>query len=438
MSAAAKSPAKKSRLGTWIAVAMVLGAVTGHLVHVLSPDTATARAVAGYFSVLTDVFLRLIKMVIAPLVFSTLVAGMAGHKQGGAGRIGLKAIGWFLTASLVSLLLGLFFVNLLQPGRDLGLPLPDAGAATNLKTSALNLKDFVTHLVPRSFFEAMAGNEILQILVFSIFFGAALSSFKDETAATIVRLLQELVHVMLKLTGLVMRFAPVGVFGAIASAIGVQGLGVLATYGRFIGSFYLGLAALWLTLLGAGWLVLRGRTLELVRRIREPMMIAFSTSSSEAAYPKTMEALERFGVAERITGFVLPLGYSFNLDGSMMYQAFAVIFIAQAYGIDLPISTQLTMLLVLMITSKGIAGVSRASLVVVAATAPMFNLPEAGLLLIMGIDQFLDMGRTATNVLGNSIAAAAVARWEGALGPARPEGAEADPEPARAAAATAG
>jgi len=421
MTAPAAAPRRKSRLGTWIAGAMVVGIVTGHLVHVLSPDPATTKTIAGYFSLLTDIFLRLIKMVIAPLVFSTLVAGMAGHKEGGAGRIGMKAMGWFVTASVVSLLLGLLLVNVLQPGRNLGLPLPPADATTNLKTTALNLKDFVTHLVPRSFFEAMAGNEILQILVFSIFFGVALSAFKDETAATITKILQELVHVMLKLTGIVMLAAPMGVFGAIASAIAVQGLGVLATYGRFIGSFYLGLAALWLVLFAAGWLVLRGRALELVRRIREPMMIAFSTSSSEAAYPKTMEALERFGVSERITGFVLPLGYSFNLDGSMMYQAFAVIFIAQAYGIDLPVSTQLTMLAVLMVTSKGIAGVARASLVVVAATAPMFNLPEAGLLLIMGIDQFLDMGRTATNVLGNSIASAVVARWEGALGPATPE-----------------
>ena len=421
MTAPAAAPRRKSRLGTWIAGAMVVGIVTGHLVHVLSPDAATTKTIAGYFSLLTDIFLRLIKMVIAPLVFSTLVAGMAGHKEGGAGRIGMKAMGWFLTASVVSLLLGLLLVNVLQPGHNLGLPLPPADATTNLKTTALNLKDFVAHLVPRSFFEAMAGNEILQILVFSIFFGAALSAFKDETAATITKILQELVHVMLKLTAIVMLAAPLGVFGAIASAIAVQGLGVLATYGRFIASFYLGLAALWLVLFAAGWLVLRGRALELVRRIREPMMIAFSTSSSEAAYPKTMEALERFGVSERITGFVLPLGYSFNLDGSMMYQSFAVIFIAQAYGIDLPVSTQLTMLAVLMVTSKGIAGVARASLVVVAATAPMFNLPEAGLLLIMGIDQFLDMGRTATNVLGNSIAAAVVARWERALGPATPE-----------------
>jgi Na+/H+-dicarboxylate symporter len=420
MAAPAAAPRRKSRLGTWIAGAMVVGIVTGHLVHVLSPDPATTKTIAGYFSLLTDIFLRLIKMVIAP---SSLDAGgRYGRAQGGRGRAHRdEGDGVVRHRERGLLLLGLLLVNVLQPGRDLGLPLPPADATTNLKTTTLNLKDFVTHLVPRSFFEAMAGNEILQILVFSIFFGAALSAFKDETAATITKILQELVHVMLKLTGIVMLAAPMGVFGAIASAIAVQGLGVLATYGRFIGSFYLGLAALWLVLFAAGWLVLRGRALELVRRIREPMMIAFSTSSSEAAYPKTMEALERFGVSERITGFVLPLGYSFNLDGSMMYQSFAVIFIAQAYGIHLPVSTQLTMLAVLLVMSKGIAGVARASLVVVAATAPMFNLPEAGLLLIRGIDPFLDMGRTATNVLGNSIAASVVARWEGALGPATPE-----------------
>ena len=421
MSAPSGAPAKKSRLGTWIAVAMVLGVIAGHLIHELAPNPAAAQAIAGYLSILTDIFLRLVKMVIAPLVFATLVAGMVGTKGGGAGRIGLKAMAWFVTASVVSLLLGLVLVNLLHPGRSLGLPLPAADATTNLKASSLNLKDFITHLVPRSFFEAMSGNEILQILVFSLFFGVALSSFKDETAATMVKLLQELVHVMLRLTGIVMKTAPLGVFGAIAAAIATQGLGILLTYGRFIASFYLGLAVLWVVLFVAGSVVLRGRSLALVRRIREPMMIAFATSSSEAAYPKTMQALERFGVSERITGFVLPLGYSFNLDGSMMYQAFAVIFIAQAYGIDLPVSKQLTMMLVLMITSKGIAGVARASLVVVAATAPMFNLPEAGLLLIIGIDVFLDMGRTATNVLGNSIATAVVARWENALGPAAEE-----------------
>jgi Na+/H+-dicarboxylate symporter len=414
---------KTPKLTTWILVSMALGIVVGFACHELSPDAKVAAEIAGYFSILTDVFLRLIKMVIAPLVFSTLVAGITSMGDAKAvGRIGLKALGWFITASFVSLLLGLLLVNVIEPGQSLHLPLPDVGASTNLKTSSLNLRDFIAHVFPRSFFESMAQNEILQILVFSIFFGFAIGSFKDETAATIVRLIQELVHVMLKVTDYVMRLAPMGVFGAIASAIATQGLGVLVTYGKFIGGFYLGLAVLWTVLATAGWLFLGRSVLTLLRLIREPIMIAFSTASSEAAYPKTMEQLERFGVKDRITGFVLPLGYSFNLDGSMMYQSFAILFIAQAYGIDIPLGTQLTMLLVLMVTSKGIAGVARASLVVVAATAPMFNLPEAGLLLIMGIDQFLDMGRTATNVIGNSIATAVVAKWEGELGAPQPGG----------------
>jgi Na+/H+-dicarboxylate symporter len=350
------------------------------------------------------------------------VAGIARTGDTKAvGRIGLKALGWFITASLVSLLLGMLLVNVLQPGRDLGLPLPEADAATNLKTHAINLKEFITHVFPQSIFESMARNEILQILVFSVFFGFAIGSLKDQTAETIVKSIEELVHVMLKITDFVMRFAPVGVFGAMASAITLQGIGVLATYGKFMGGFYLGLVLLWGVLIAVGYLFLSRSMLTLLKLIRDPMMIAFSTASSEAAYPKTMEALERFGVRDRITGFVLPLGYSFNLDGSMMYMAFASIFIAQAYGIALPLSTQVTMLLVLMVTSKGVAGVPRASLVVVAATAPMFNLPEAGLLLIMGIDQFLDMGRTATNVVGNSIATAVLAKWEGELGSPEPE-----------------
>ncbi|MBP2675932.1 MAG: Proton/glutamate symport protein or Sodium/glutamate symport protein [Deltaproteobacteria bacterium] len=401
---------------------MVLGIGAGYLCNRLAPDAGASKEIAGYFSILTDVFLRLIKMIIAPLVFSTLVAGIArtGDTKT-VGRIGLKALGWFITASLVSLLLGMLFVNVLQPGLDLGLPLPEADAATNLKTHAINLKEFITHVFPQSIFESMAKNEILQILVFSVFFGFAIGSLKDQTAETIVKSIEELVHVMLKITDLVMRFAPVGVFGAMAAAITTQGIGVLATYGKFIGGFYFGLIVLWIVLIGVGYLFLSRSMITLLKLIREPMMIAFSTASSEAAYPKTMEALGKFGVKDRITGFVLPLGYSFNLDGSMMYMAFASIFIAQAYGIALPLSTQVTMLLVLMVTSKGVAGVPRASLVVVAATAPMFNLPEAGLLLIMGIDQFLDMGRTATNVVGNSIATAVIAKWEGELGAPEPE-----------------
>lgn len=416
---------KTNKLTVWIMVAMLLGVLVGYLCHALAPDAKAAAEIAGYFSIVMDVFLRLIKMIIAPLIFATLVSGMT-HMSGGdaVGRIGLKAVGWFVLASLTSLMLGMLFVNLLQPGHALNLPLPEASASTNLKTAALNLKDFITHVFPKSFAEAMANNEILQILVFSLFFGSALSVIPDKTGQVLKRSIEELVEVMLKVTNYVMRFAPFGVFAAVAGAITVQGLGVLVTYGKFIGSFYLGLMALWLVLCGIGYWFLKDSVFRLLKLIREPMMLAFSTASSEAAYPKTMEQLEKFGVDNKITGFVLPLGYSFNLDGSMMYQAFAALFIAQAYGINMPLSQQITMLLVLMVSSKGMAGVPRGSLVVVAAILPMFNLPEAGLLLIMGIDQFLDMGRTATNVIGNSLATAVIAKWEGGIQEPPPDAGE--------------
>jgi Na+/H+-dicarboxylate symporter len=406
----------KLKLTTWIMIAMILGIVAGYICNVAAPDAKTAKDIAGYFNVVTDVFLRLIKMIIAPLVFATLVAGIASTGDSKAvGRIGLKAMAWFVTASLVSLGLGLVMVGILRPGENLGLPLPDAGAATNLKTASLNVKDFITQVFPKSVFEAMANNNILQILVFALFFGFAISTFKDQRAKTIVGLMDELVHVMLRLTDFVMRLSPFGVFAAVASVITTQGLGVLLTYGKFIGGFYLALALLWVVQIAVGYVILKGPVWTLLRLIREPIMIAFSTASSEAAYPKTMEQLEKFGVKNNITGFVLPLGYSFNLDGSMMYQAFAALFIAQAYGVSLSLGQQITLLLVMMVSSKGIAGVPRASLVVVAAVLPMFGLPEAGLLLILGIDQILDMGRTATNVIGNSLATAVVAKWEGEL-----------------------
>jgi Na+/H+-dicarboxylate symporter len=417
---------KSSKLTTWILIGMVLGIVVGYACNIMAGNPNTAKEIAGYFAIVTDIFLRLIKMIIAPLVFATLVSGMASMGDSKAvGRIGLKALGWFVTASLISLFLGLLFVGLLQPGHALNLPLPEAGAATSLKTSSLNLKDFITHVFPRSIFEAMAQNEILQILVFSLFFGFALGSFKDPVGTSLTNSIEALVHVMLKVTGYVMYFAPVAVFAAVAGAITVQGMGILATYGKFIGSFYLGLLVLWAILVAVGYMFLKSSVFRLLKLIREPVLLAFSTASSEAAYPKTMEQLEKFGVKDRIIGFVLPLGYSFNLDGSMMYQAFAALFIAQAYGVPMSIGQQLTMLLVLMVSSKGMAGVPRGSLVVVAAVLPMFNLPEAGLLLIMGIDHFLDMGRTATNVIGNSIATAVVAKWEGGLGEPQEEAPEA-------------
>lgn len=409
---------KMNRLTTMIMIAMVLGVIVGYACNTLAGSPAEAKEIASYFGILTDIFLRLIKMIIAPLVFATLVVGLSGMGDSKTvGRIGAKALGWFVVASLCSLTLGLIFANLLQPGTNLGIPLPEVGSAVGLKTSALNLKDFITHVFPRNFFEAMAANEILQILVFSVFFGLALGHLHNQAARSLVSTMEEVVHVMLKVTDYVMRFAPIGVFGAVAGIITTQGLGMLAVFGKLLMSFYIALAVLWLVLIAAGYFVLGKEIFRLLKLVRSPMLLGFSTASSESAYPKLMEQLEKFGVKDRITGFVLPLGYSFNLDGSMLYCAFAALFIAQTYGIDLSLGMQITMLLVLMISSKGVAGVPRSSLVVVAAVMPMFGLPEAGLLLILGIDHFLDMGRTATNVLGNAIATAVVAKWENGIDP---------------------
>ena len=424
----------KFKLTTWIFIAMLLGIGVGWMCHNFLPTPESAKTVAGYISLFTDVFLRLIKMIIAPLVFSTLVVGIAhmGDTKS-IGRIGLKTMGWFVTASLMSLVLGMVLVNVLRPGDSLNLPLPDASASTNLKTASLSLKEFVTHLVPKSVFEAMANNEILQIVVFSVFFGAAAASF-GEKAGVVIDWVEQVSHVMLKITGYVMALAPIAVFAAMASIVTTQGLGILWTYGKFMGEFYFGIVILWGLLAVAGFLFLGPRIARLIALIREPILLAFSTASSEAAYPKTLEQLERFGASKKITSFVLPLGYSFNLDGSMMYCTFAVLFIAQAYGIHLDATQQITMLLILMVTSKGMAGVPRASLVVIAATLATFNIPEAGLLLIMGIDQFLDMGRSATNVVGNSIATAVVAKWEGELKPEREAQADVDADSGVAAA----
>jgi Na+/H+-dicarboxylate symporter len=409
---------RSQRLTTVILIGMILGIAVGYACHEVWPDKATATEIAGYISLITEIFLRLIKMIIAPLVFSTLVVGVA-HMGDPAtvGRIGAKALLWFVCASLVSLLLGLLLVDLLRPGANLDLPLPDVGTATNLKVASLSLKDFVTHLVPSSIFKAMADNEILQIVIFSLLFGVACAAL-GERAHTIIQGIEELSHVILKLTGYIMGLAPLAVFASMAAIVTTQGLGILVTYGKFIVEFYLGLVLLWCLLVLVGFGFFGRHIFRLVSLVREPFLLAFSTASSEAAYPKMMEALVLFPVTRKIVSFVLPMGYSFNLDGSMMYCTFATMFIAQAYNITLPLSQQITMLLLLMLTSKGMAGVPRASLVVIAATLSSFNLPEAGLLLIIGIDQFLDMGRSATNVIGNSLATAVVAKWEGERLPA--------------------
>ncbi|MFL6753503.1 MAG: dicarboxylate/amino acid:cation symporter [Sphingomicrobium sp.] len=410
------------RLTRYILIALVLGLITGWAINSAIDDGTPASAdrlksIADYLSIVTTLFLRLIKMIIAPLVFSTLVSGIAHMGDVAAlGRVGVRSLAWFILASLVSLTLGLLLVSLLQPGVGLNLPLPPATAASGVETAAFNLKDFISHLVPASIFEAMSTNEILPIVIFSIFFGVALTAV-GERGKPLVRGVEALVRVMLQVTDYVMRFAPFAVFTAVASALAERGPEIIATLGKFVGSFYLGLFILWAVLVGAAFVIVGPRTRHLVRYIRDPVVLAFSTASSEAAYPRTLEALDRFGVPPRIASFVLPLGYSFNLDGSMMYMTFATIFIAQAYGIDLTLGQEITMLLVLMITSKGMAGVPRASLVVIAATMSMFRIPEAGLLLILAVDHFLDMGRSATNVVGNAVAASVVARWEGDLDP---------------------
>ncbi|HWW07324.1 dicarboxylate/amino acid:cation symporter [Collimonas sp.] len=413
---------KLNKLTTWIFLALVLGVVVGYACNLAAPDAKAAKEIAAYFSVLADIFLRMVKMIIAPLVFATLVAGITSVGDGKAvGRIGIKALGWFVTASFVSLLLGFCFAHLLHPGLSMHLPLPEVGVVTNLKTASLNFKTFIVNIFPKSIVEAMSGNEVLQIVIFSLFFGFALNTVKGTARDLIVDIVNGLVHVMIKVTDYVMLAAPLGVFAAVAAAITVQGLAVLSTYAALVSSFYVGLASLWLVLIAAGYFFLKKRVFRLLGLIKEPILIAFSTASSEAAYPKTLEQLDKFGVKREVSGFVLPMGYAFNLDGSMMYQAFAMIFIIHAYGIEMSLSTQFIMLLVLMVSSKGMAGVSRASLVVVAATLPLFGLPESALLLIMGIDVFLDMGRTATNVVGNSLATAIIAKWEGKLGPETPE-----------------
>jgi Na+/H+-dicarboxylate symporter len=372
----------------------------------------TLKQVLEYISIFTEIFLSLIKMIIAPLVFSTLVVGVA--KLGdikSVGRIGGKTMLWFISASFISLMLGCLLVNLFQPGLMMNIEKPSALMETGIDKGAMTFKGFITHIVPHNAIESMAKNEILQIVVFSLLFGIATAAI-GKPGEVLIKALDAVGHVMLKITGMVMYLAPFAVFAAMASVVAKKGLGVLATYALFIGEFYLGLLLLWIILFAVGYLLLKRRVKTLFSRIKEPLLIAFSTASSESAYPKLMEELERFGCNNKIVSFTLPLGYSFNLDGSMMYMTFASLFIAQSYGIDMPIGQQMLMLLTLMVTSKGIAGVPRASLVVIAGTLATFGIPEAGLLLLFGVDHVLDMGRSATNVVGNAVATVAVSKWE--------------------------
>jgi Na+/H+-dicarboxylate symporter len=397
-----------------IVAGLLLGIVTGYAVHVtLAP--ARAGSFAEGADLLPFAFLRLIRMIIAPLVFTTLVAGIA--KMGDIatiGRIGGQTLGLFMVASVVSLVLGLALVELLQPGRMTTLQLPPADAASGVAANAMTMRGFIEHLLPTSILDAMARNEVLQIVVFSLFFGTAMAAL-GERCRLLLDGIGALAQVMLKVTGYVMLFAPLAVFGSLAATVAREGLGILGVYGAFIAEFYVGLVLLWLLIIGSGVALVGRRALRLIHDIREPVLLAFSTASSEAAYPATLRALERFGCSNRVASFVLPMGYSFNLMGSMMYCSFALMFLAQLYGVHMGLGRQVTLMLILLLASKGMAGVPRAGLVVVAATVTQVGIPEAGVLLLAGADHFLDMGRTATNVVGNSIATAIVARWQGEL-----------------------
>jgi Na+/H+-dicarboxylate symporter len=422
------------RLTLYILVGMVLGVVVGQIVNASVDPLVVKEQVAPWFKLLSDIFLNLIKMLVAPLVLSTIVVGIAHMGDSTAlGRIGVRAITWFITASLISIGLGLLMVNLFQPG--VGAPIPDAATAASAVGEVKELKatEFLLSIFPKNAFEAMATNNILQILVFSIFAGVALSAIGEKGSA-LVRGADALAEMMLQITGYVMRYAPIAVFAALANVVAQSGLGILGTYLTLLVEFYFSLAVLWAILLSIGAVFLGRRIWTLIRYIRQPMMIAFSTASSEAALPKLFEQLDRFGVPRRISGFMLPLGYSFNLDGSMMYMSFATIFIAQAYGLDLSMTTQIMILLTLMISSKGIAAVPRASLVVITGTLAMFGLPVEGVAIILAIDQFLDMGRTATNVVGNAVATSVITKWEGMLEVEEPEFVEHPHAPAHTAA----
>ncbi len=403
-----------SNLTVQILISMILGVVLGVFIH-NNYNSDFTKEFGDTIKILATVFIRLVQMIIAPLVFTTLVVGIA--KLGDVktvGRIGGKALGWFFSASFISLVIGLFWVNILQPGVGLNLSNIDLSTAKEVteKTQNFSAQNFIEHIFPKSIFEAMANNEILQIVIFSIFFGLAAASIGTH-AKPVINALDKTSHIILKMVNYVMKFAPIGVFGAIAGVFAIKDLNELViTYIKFFSSFLVGISTLWIFLLIIGFVFLGKRMKSLLNHIVSPLIIAFGTTSSEAVFPKLTEELERFGVKDKIVSFMLPLGYSFNLDGSMMYMTFASIFIAQAYDVHLDLGTQLTMLLVLMLTSKGIAGVPRASLVIVAATCGMFKIPIEGIALILPIDHFCDMFRSATNVLGNALATSVVGKWE--------------------------
>ena len=438
---------KKNKLIGFIIIAMILGLILGYIINLSIDDNSfkydrsmtvkisdplvraqvekslikfevhqlreSKKSVASNFSILSDIFLNLIKMIIAPLVLAVLVMGVA--KVGdfkSVGRIGLKTIVYFTCATLIALALGLLIVNVFEPGKVLHLERPDVSVDAGIKSAKQTSKNFIDHVIPESIIRSMASNDILPIVVFALFFGVATAAV-GELGKPIIKAFDSIGHIMFKVTNYVMNFAPVGVFGAITAVVIQQGLSVLSAYGYLMLCFFGGLLFFVFGVLFVICLAFKINYFRLLKDIKEPILLAFSTASSESAMPQTIKALESHGISNRIVSFVLPLGYSFNLDGSIMYMTFATVFIAQSYGMDISAADQIKMMLILLITSKGMAGVPRASLVVIAGMLTMFKIPVEGLLLLLAVDQFLDMGRSATNVVGNAVASAVVARLEG-------------------------
>lgn len=356
------------------------------------------------------IFLRLIKSIIAPLLFAALVYGIAGSGSAKAmGRIGLKSLVYFNFATGFALVIGLVVVNLFQPGAGVDI----AGAARpDVPVAAAGAAAVLEHAVPVSVVDAMARNEVLQLVVFSVLFGLACIAI-GEKAAPVVKFCQSLSEVMFAYTKYVMYLAPLGVGGAIAAVVGAKGIGVLVSLGKLIGALYVALALFVIVILGAIMLALRVPAGRFYRAVKDPFLIAFSTASSEAAFPMAMQNMERFGVPRHIVSFVLPTGYSFNLDGSTLYLAMASMFVVQAAGVEMTVGQQVTMMITLLLTSKGVAGVPRAALIVLAGTLGTLNLPLEGVAVLLGVDTLMDMGRTSVNLLGNCLATVVIARWEG-------------------------
>jgi Na+/H+-dicarboxylate symporter len=409
----------KLNITTKILIGFIAGILLGQVLHSsFSPEQAAE--IGGKVAILSKIFLKLIKMIVGPLVFCTLVVGIA--KLGDfkvVGRIGIKTLLYFYFATILSLVVGLVVVNVTRPGELQEWPRPAAGTDTGVQGGKMkSFEEFILHVFPDSFFQALATNEILQIVVFSIFFGVAVGAI-GERGKIIIKALDALSEAVFKVVNYVMQLAPFGVFGAVTAVVALKGLEILISYAYLLLCFFGGLLFFIFVVLWVICLVMRIPYFRLLGEVREALLLSFSTASSEASFPQTIAALERFGCSQRIIGFVLPLGYSFNLDGSMLYMTFATGFIAQAYGVPLSLQQQIIMLLTLMITSKGIAGVPRASLVIIAGTMAMFDLPPEGLALILGVDPFLDMGRSATSVAGNAVATAVISKMEGELDTSR-------------------